>query len=824
MPMKPRKGESQSDFMKRCMHETYGADAPEDRTQEQAVAICMNYWRDAKGGKKPKSSQAEVQRIIRLWCAIIEKQADIPEPEEGESKADFMDRCTSELDDMDDPDAEDACELAWEDYQEESSGTAGLVLKEHVGALIEDARGLEFILSDATPDRFGDVVEPKGWQYDNFKRHPIALFNHNADFPIGTWANVRNDEKDLRARLVLAPKGTSARLDEIRALVDAKILKAVSVGFKAIKSEALTENTGRDPFGFGPKRYLQQELVECSLVSIPANPNALAVAKSLKISSETQRMVFGEHADRRAIVARRGEQANERRSRISGANATSQPSRRSSAMTTLAERIKDTQADIVQFCDNLDELLEKTDQNASDKDMEAINELNTKIAARRKLLAMLEESEKNLGDTARNSDGGNGKDNGHGSDNGRGRALMASTAFTQNGRRNGTIDDDERERRRGFFQSTSGKKELQPLDYMIRAGVVTYLSKVFQRAPEDICRAYPPYSDEKTRAAVDWMTRAAANPAMTTVTGWAAELVQTIYGDFMELLMPTSIFPRLSAQGLALQFGRAGRISIPTRAATPTISGSFVGEGMPIPVRQGQFVAQILTPKKMAVITTWTRELDLHSIPAIEGLLRQAVQEDTAVALDSILVDTNPATTIRPAGLFNGVTPITATALGGNPFNAIVTDLKNLSGALIAATKGNIRNPVFLMNPGNVNSAKFIVFPVGGWAFKDELNRGQLNGWPVIDSGTMPLNSIAAVDAADFVSVGEEAPRFEVSDTATLHEEDTNPQPITGGTPSPATPVRSLWQTDSLALRLIYRVNWTMRRTGMVALINGVTW
>jgi hypothetical protein len=45
MPLKPGKDESQSDFMARCMHETYGSDAPPDRTQEQAVAICYNYWR-----------------------------------------------------------------------------------------------------------------------------------------------------------------------------------------------------------------------------------------------------------------------------------------------------------------------------------------------------------------------------------------------------------------------------------------------------------------------------------------------------------------------------------------------------------------------------------------------------------------------------------------------------------------------------------------------------------------------------------------------------------------------------------------------------------
>ena len=92
----------------------------------------------------------------------------------------------------------------------------------------------------------------------------------------------------------------------------------------------------------------------------------------------------------------------------------------------------------------------------------------------------------------------------------------------------------------------------------------------------------------------------------------------------------------------------------------------------------------------------------------------------------------------------------------------------------------------------------------------------------VIDSGTVPVGTVGMVDAADFVSVGAEAPRFEISDQATLHMEDTTPLPIVdGGTP--AAPVRSLWQTDSLGLRLILPMNWTMRRP-VTALINGVTW
>ena len=82
------------------------------------------------------------------------------------------------------------------------------------------------------------------------------------------------------------------------------------------------------------------------------------------------------------------------------------------------------------------------------------------------------------------------------------------------------------------------------------------------------------------------------------------------------------------------------------------------------------------------------------------------------------------------------------------------------------------------------------------------------------------------VDAADFTTAGAEGPRMEISDQATLHLEDTAPADIVSGpsgTPVPATPVKSMWQTDSLALRMIMKMNWILRRP-VVAWMTGINW
>jgi len=84
---------------------------------------------------------------------------------------------------------------------------------------------------------------------------------------------------------------------------------------------------------------------------------------------------------------------------------------------------------------------------------------------------------------------------------------------------------------------------------------------------------------------------------------------------------------------------------------------------------------------------------------------------------------------------------------------------------------------------------------------------------------------VISVVAADFATATGDVPRFAVSNEATLHEDDA-PGPIsTVGTPNVvAAPIRSLFQTDSMAIRLSLYVTWVMRRTGMVASVSPVIW
>lgn len=160
---------------------------------------------------------------------------------------------------------------------------SAIIRKERSG----DSVGRRFVLSDETKDRLGDVIRVGGWDLTNFLKNPVALFGHDSKFIIGNWTNIGVEGKQLVGTLEPAKKGTSERVDEINSLVDQGLLKATSVGFREMKSQPLDKERP-----FAGTEFLKQELVEASLVAIPANPNALMFAKQMNVSEETRNIIF----------------------------------------------------------------------------------------------------------------------------------------------------------------------------------------------------------------------------------------------------------------------------------------------------------------------------------------------------------------------------------------------------------------------------------------------------------------------------------------------------------------------------------------------------
>ncbi len=619
---------------------------------------------------------------------------------------------------------------------------------------------LSYVLSDATVDRYGDIIEPEGWLLDSFRSNPIALFNHSPNQPIGRWANIRVEDERLVADFQPARKGTSQRTDEILSLIEQDILRATSVGFRGVASEPI--DAKRPMAG---TRYTRQELLETSIVSVPANPAALQLARSMNISDDTMTLAFGEQAAMGRGLVKTGE------------HAATQPRSRANPMTeqlTISRQIEDRQNRLNAARDQLADLTKDPEY-----DVDAANTLSAEIDEQESRLVSLKDTERRLGMRTQQD------------------APLAAPAIAR--------------RPLGL-----PGKDVTPADLYLRAITARFVSYA-RGVPLDAVLAER-YPDHEPTAIV---TRAAIAGATTTTAGWALELVQTAQGEFVNSLMPEQVFPKLAALGMALTFGpNAGAIKIPSRAATPSIGASFVAEAAPIPVRRLGTTSITLYPHKVGGISVFSREIAMYSNPDIETLIRQSIIDDTQINIDALLLDAVAVSTTRPAGLTNGVSTLTATAGGG--YAAFLGDLNKLTAPFYAANAG--RKLVFLMNPAQRNQLLYAPGPAGapfGWStqFTDMFT--------VIASTSIAAGAVYMIDAADFVSVSG-APEFDVSEVATIHMEDTTPLNIATGAQGSgvlATPTQSMFQTAQIAIRMIANVNWAMRRTGMVQFIgSGVNW
>jgi HK97 family phage prohead protease len=627
-----------------------------------------------------------------------------------------------------------------------------------------DADPFEYVMSDESVDRMGEVIQADGWDLATFKTNPIGLFNHHADAIIGRWEQVRVIGKQLRARFVFADEGTSEIADTARKLWNQKILRGASVGFRPLKREPLTRDADEH---FGPFRYLKQQLLECSLVAVPANANALPVLRSFHLLPEISRQIFGKPASQERPVSR----------------VPAKPPTGGKQMS-LSKRIEAAQHELLGYRDQLAELSKIEDPD--DDQVALIDELNDRVIP--STLAAIERMEKTE------------------------RSLAAKTADPQPQSGEIILPD-----RKSF--ALPPKKKPEPGDYVYRA-LAAWASAQTLREPLEK-QLQERYQNDETTGIV---LKAAVNPAMTTVAGWAAELTQAINVGFLDRLIPDSVYPRLAARGNRYTFGNNNQLKIPTRTTTTTLAGAWVGEGAPKPVRKASFSSITLTPFKLAVISTFSEEMALYSTPAIEGIIRQAMQDDTAISLDTYLIDNVAASAVRPAGLLNGVTPLTATAAGTRA-EKMVADLQQLANAIIAAGGGS--SIVYLVNPAQMLSMGLVQTTTGDFLFSGGPEAAaRFNGASIIASLTVPAGTVIAIDASEFATATGDAPRFAVSNEATLHEEDTTPLALsaTGSPNTVAAPMRSLFQTDTVAIRMTLYVTWKMRRTGMVQTVASVGW
>jgi HK97 family phage major capsid protein len=321
------------------------------------------------------------------------------------------------------------------------------------------------------------------------------------------------------------------------------------------------------------------------------------------------------------------------------------------------------------------------------------------------------------------------------------------------------------------------------------------------RAAGEIARKA--WGSDAARDVTALVQRAVSAPALTTTTGWAAELAHVTL-EFLDSLVGQSAAADLLSRGLQLTFEGNQTINLPTMAQTPA---GFVGQGKPIPIVQYTTASSVkLEPHKFAVATTLTREL-LTSANA-EPIMRATLAHAATLGLDAALFSANAGTVDQPAGLLNGISPTTAstsTILG----DAMLLDISNIGGAVARVAGSNIA---------------FVAAPEQALAIA--LNAGDFDDdYLVLATSALAKGTVLAIAVNALASAFDPVPEITSAiESASMHMDGSSPADIVTAGGAVAVPTTNVFQTDRVALRMRMPCAWALRAPGAIAFVQSVVW
>ena len=145
-----------------------------------------------------------------------------------------------------------------------------------------------FVASTMTSDRYGDVVE-QTWNLESFKSNPVILLNHRQDMlPIARAENVEVKDGQLEIDVIFDTGDDLGA--EVARKVKAGFMSAVSVGFQPGKSISRSElpQDHKAHSANGGMYFSDNELLEVSIVTIPANGEAILTSKDYSMNNVTK--------------------------------------------------------------------------------------------------------------------------------------------------------------------------------------------------------------------------------------------------------------------------------------------------------------------------------------------------------------------------------------------------------------------------------------------------------------------------------------------------------------------------------------------------------
>ena len=297
---------------------------------------------------------------------------------------------------------------------------------------------------------------------------------------------------------------------------------------------------------------------------------------------------------------------------------------------------------------------------------------------------------------------------------------------------------------------------------------------------------------------------------------WGAELAQTdarFTGDFIEFLYGQTVFDMIGLRDIPAR--------VKVKGQDGAFTGYWVGESKPIPMSAGSYSDVDLSPLKVAGLTVISMELLEDSQPSAEMLVRDGLVEASSQRVDTTFLSATAASAgVSPAGILNGVTPIVPS---GTDLAAVRADMQSLIYPFVQGKMGT--GITLLMNPATALALSFMYGTLDQRAFP-EINQtgGSINGMRVVVGDNVTPGDVIAIRTSDVWRIGDSGIRISMSREATIEQRD-DP---TGATDTPVgvttTGLTSMFQEESIAFKVVRRINFQKRRSNAVQYLSNVEW
>ena len=282
-------------------------------------------------------------------------------------------------------------------------------------------------------------------------------------------------------------------------------------------------------------------------------------------------------------------------------------------------------------------------------------------------------------------------------------------------------------------------------------------------------------------------------------------------GDFVTFLYSKTIYNQLPLREVPA--------NVVIKGQDGAAIGYWVGESKSIPFSRADFNDVELKYKKVGALTSVSLELMRESSPSAEMLIRDALVDAAVQRVDTTFVSSTVGSATTPAGILYN---IPATTSAGSDTDGVLNDIKELRQRFITAK--NEGGLFWVMNGGLASSLSLMRNALGQKDFT-EINQdgGFLEGNPVVTGHNVGASHLILVKPSDIWRIGMGGVQVSMSEHATI-EQDNAPQ---GAQDTPvaqsASPV-NMFQTDSMAIKVVMSIDFARRRESAVAWINNASY